>query len=363
MAQYRKSTIKDVAAQAGVSTTTVSVFVSGRAAVCSPETAERIKTAIRTLHYTPSSLTQGLRQRATRTIGICLWGGVASLFQFGYGFEHDFLRGVMAEADERDYSLLYYPASVRDSTSCDAFLDGRVDCVLYATPDGNTRKEKLVAAGLPVVSVWQSEGVPSGCGFVDADERDVVHLALSHLWDLGHRRIAHLPGPVALRPEAGVHNIDTIARQRFDAYRAWQSERGGFDPALTAEAQTWEAGNAREALTAWRGLPEPPTAVFCANDTLALSALTLAPEFGWSVPETLSVVGVDNVPMAGQIWPGLTTVEVPVEQVGREAVRAVLALLDGRPADECRVVVPVSTLIVRGSTSTLSTFYRKEPLF
>ncbi len=353
MRQYRKSTIKDVAVHAGVSTTTVSVFVSGRPQVCSPETAERIRTAITTLHYTPSSLTQGLRQRTTRTIGVCLWGGVASLFRFGYGFEHDFLRGVMAEADARDYSLLYYPASVRGSSSCDAFLDGRVDGVLYATPDGNARKEKLVAAGLPVVSVWQSGDVPDGAGYVDADEAGVVSLALAHLRELGHRRIAHLPGPFALRPEAGVTHVDRIAVQRHEAYCLFQQQDQAYDPLLVAGAQDWEHGTAREALAAWRLLPEPPTAVFCANDILAASVLALAPEFGWRVPQDLSVVGVDNAPFSAQSKPALTTVEVPVEQIGHEAVRVLLDLLGGKPVSECRVIVPVSRLILRDSTQRL----------
>src|ERR1051326_4597096 len=150
MSQCRKATIKEVAARSGVSTTTVSNFVSGHKNVCSPETAERIQQAIAALHYVPSSLTRGLRQRASATIGVCLPNPLDADVFFGFFFLERLWRGVMEQADEENYSLLHYPKSVRDSDNCAAFLDGRVDGVLLHSHE-NARALQLAAAGMPTV--------------------------------------------------------------------------------------------------------------------------------------------------------------------------------------------------------------------
>src|SRR6185369_10598258 len=116
MRQFRKATIKDVAARSGVSTTTVSNFVSGNTGVCSPETAERIRQAISALHYVPSSLTRGLRHRPPATIGVCLPNPLDSDVYFGFFFLERLWRGIMQQADKENYSLLHYPQTVRDDT-------------------------------------------------------------------------------------------------------------------------------------------------------------------------------------------------------------------------------------------------------
>src|SRR5258708_27256363 len=103
MRPFRKATIKEVAARSGVSTTTVSNFVSGHENVCSPETAERIREAVAALHYAPSSLTRGLRQRATTTLGVCLPNPLDSDVFFGFFFLERLWRGIMQQADEENY--------------------------------------------------------------------------------------------------------------------------------------------------------------------------------------------------------------------------------------------------------------------
>src|SRR5689334_9970529 len=116
MRRFRKATIKDVAQHAGVSTTTVSYFVSGRESVCSPDTAQRIREAIETLHYTPSSLTSGLRQQSTTTIGLCMYHPFDVELVFGNPYFERLLRGVMYQADVEKYALLHYPFHIRSAT-------------------------------------------------------------------------------------------------------------------------------------------------------------------------------------------------------------------------------------------------------
>lgn len=353
MRHFRKATIKDVAARCGVSTTTVSNFVSGNSGVCSPETAERIREAIAALQYVPSSLTRGLRRRATTTIGVCLPNPLDQNVDFGLSFLERMWRGIMTAADAADYSLLHYPCSVRESVSCDAFLDGRVDGLLLSAED-NARAIRLAAAGMPTVLLTRSIDVPEGCGAVWADETQTLALALGHLWSRGHRRIAYVSGPVGKRAGEERENsrqAADIAVRRLEAFAEWMREHDALNPALIAFPQAWSAPSAATTLEKWKQLPDPPTAVVCANDAQALDVIAAARGLGLSVPGDLSVVGVDDSPEGRFNHPALTSVEIPMEAVGAAAVEALLRMLAGAPIEECRAIVPVTRLQVRGSAA------------
>lgn len=355
---FRKSSIKDVARRAGVSTTTVSYFVNGREDVCAPDTADRIRAAIAELHYTPNPLIRGLRQGPTHTIGVCLYSPVDPEIRFGGVFFEQLWRGIVRETDRADYSLLHYPLSVRGGSRPDAFLDGRVDGILFHGGH-DARPEQAAGAGMPVVLVTRSLDLPDGCGAVYADEQKTIALALEHLQELGHCRIAHLAGPVG--PCPGVDTLKPaadIALQRLAAYSEQQKVSGSFDPALIGYADSWqdEHGAVATIVAGWRLLPDPPTAVVCANDSLAVAVLKAATELGWAVPEALSVVGIDNSTEAREAAIPLTSVTVPVEEIGQEAVRSLFRLMGGAPVGTCRVAVPVTDIVVRGSTTRC---YRK----
>ena len=339
MRQFRKATIKEVAARAGVSTTTVSNFVSGNESVCSPETAQRIRQAVGDLHYVPSSLTRGLRHRLTSTIGVCLPYPLDADVLFGSFFLERLWHGILEQADSENYALLHYPRSVRGGGSRDAFLDGRVDGVLLEDHD-NQRATQLTAAGMPTILLTRSRQLPDGCGAIWADEAQTIALALAHLWELGHRRIAFVAGPLP----------GDIAVGRLEGYTDWMRAQGAFDPACVAYAQDWSAPDARTFLDTWCALESPPTAVVCTNDAQALDLLEAARQCALPVPEALSVVGVDNAPAARDSVPPLTSVEAPVDELGRQGLRAVLGLMRGAPLEQCRIALPVTRLVVRQST-------------
>jgi DNA-binding LacI/PurR family transcriptional regulator len=344
---FQKASIKDVARRAGVSTTTVSVFVNGREDVCAASTAERIRRAIAELNYTPNSLSRSLLRGATRTLGACLYNPLDHEVRFGGEFFERLWRGIMRETDVADYSLLHYPVGVRTGSAVEAFLDGRVDGVLFHGGH-DERHGKVARAGMPVVLLTRSRELPDGCGAAYADEARTVAVALDHLRGLGHRRIAHLAGP---------RTAADVALWRLEAFVEQQRARGEFDPALLWHADAWrdDSGEkAAAAVAAWRSLPEPPTAVFCANDALAVSLMKAASASGWPVPDGLSVVGVDDSAEARQAPVPLTSVAVPVEEIGREGVRCLLRLMDGEPAEACRSALPVTDIAVRGSTAAAS---------
>ncbi len=354
--RFRKATIEDVAQRAGVSKTTISAFVNGHARSCSRGTAQRIEEAIAELHYVPARGTRGQRDRATRTLGVC----VASPFELQEGEPAEFFgalwRGFSEAADESGHLLLHYPREIRAGSSCDAFLDGSIDGLLFRGRH-DARVEPLAQAGLPLVLV-NTRSPFETCGSVCADENETVDRALSHLWELGHRRIAHLAGPIAPRddrsgPPPFPVRRDHSALWRHEAFVNWMSARGAFDSSLIAHGELWQRNEeqAARAVQEWRRLEQPPTAVFCANDTLALNLMRAAEEAGWRVPHELSVVGVGNSTSGATASAPLTSVDIPLREVGRQAVQALLRLMSGASATECQVVVPVPDIVVRASTA------------
>lgn len=347
MKRFKKATISDVAEKAGVSITTVSRFVSGRENVCSPETAERIRTAITDLHYTPSSMVSSAVGRPTKTLGVCMYSPLDPTVSFGNFFFERLWRGILAQASTQGYALLHYPGAVHGGSSTDPFLDGRVDGLLYHPPGSirsphshDSRPARLAAAGMPTVVLTRSRNLPDACGAAFTDEAETAALALSHLWEQGHRRIAHIAGPTGFDGD--------IAIGRLEAYRNWMRERGVYDPALEGEMAGWNTDeHIAETIANWHSLAARPTAVFAANDLCAFAVITAARGLGWSVPAELSVVGVDNTPEAAAL--GLTSVEPSMEEVGRAAVRALLDLIQG--SAPARIAVPVTRIVHRDTVA------------
>jgi len=332
---YRKATIKDVAEQAKVSKTTVSHYVSGRRGACSSETAERIQEVIDRLHYTPSVLTHGLRDGRTDTLGVSGFN-LAKL-------QDDYLQrvwqGLLEGVGSENYALLFYPESVRNGLDYRPFLDGRVDGIVVHTRGDNPVPQQVGAAGMPIVLISRALNLPPGCGGVAVNEVDTANLALSYLWDLGHRRIAHIAGPFESEPG--------LLRHRN--YVEWMTGRNCYDPALVFNEEAWAPKFSEETLRSWLSLPDPPTAAFCANDDFGIGILRAAKNLGVRVPEDFSVVGADNFAPSADSDPPLTTVDIPLEDVGRESVHALFRLMCGAPISECRLVVPVTSLIIRHS--------------
>ena len=149
--------------------------MNGREDVCSAITAERIRSAVATLNYTPSSLVSGMQKHTTTTIGVCMHEPSDAQVSFGSFFIERLWKGILTQADEEDYSILHYPASVRNNARYEAFLDGRVDGVLFhALAEYSECAERVSVAGMPTVLMTRSLNLPEGCGAVYADESQTV---------------------------------------------------------------------------------------------------------------------------------------------------------------------------------------------
>ena len=355
-APFKKSTIQQVADLAGVSQSAVSHYINGRVNVCSRETGQRIRRAIEELHFTPSQPIRLQGTLATKTIGVCVSLPSEDDVVSSFTYLHRFWSGVGKVVDAMGYKITHYPRSMRDSVSCNPFLDGGIDGLLFSAYREDMRVFSLAEAGLPTVCVVRSTNLPEGVGSVVPDERDVVDLALKHLCNLGHRRIAYIgaddPGAegVHLAPGLSWHSDTMISRSM-----AWQSwaRRLRIEPrdyaVYNCGSGMMSAEDARRAVEHWLGLPSLPTAVFCGSDRLAISVMNAFKERGLSLPRDMSVVGVDNEGLAALFDPPLTSVEVPVAEVGQRATQMLIDAIQERALCKA-VVVPVDKLWVRAST-------------
>lgn len=327
-------TIVDVALAADVSVSTVSKVINDRYGV-SPETYDKVMDVVAELGYESSLVASSLRRTSTNVLGV-----LVPEFE---PFSTELLKGISAAAEGTGYELLAYSGNLghnhvgweRRSLSrlAGTLIDGAVIVAPTATITGAT---------IPVVAIDPHTG-STGPSTIEADNVGGARAATQHLIDLGHRRIGHVRGRADL----------VSARQREQGYREALEAAGiDFDPALV-RVGGYRASETTDAARELLGLLDRPTAVFAANDLSAIRVMEVAAELGLRVPDDLSVVGFDNVPEAANSIPSLTTVAQPLQQMGAEAVRLLLTLLDGDGNEE-HLRFPAS-LVVRGSTARRQT--------
>ncbi|MDR3706823.1 MAG: LacI family DNA-binding transcriptional regulator [Capsulimonadaceae bacterium] len=345
---FKKASLRDVAKAANVSVTTMSHYLSGRSGICSAETGRRIQGALERLHYVPNSLERGLRSGRTQCLGICMTHLKDIAVDERDSFVTRAWRGIGKVSDEYELSLLQYPVTVREGTDAAPFLDGRIDgLVMSVLSYRDARLDKIVAAGLPCVAIDCIEDLPPNCGAAWADESMTANLALNRLWSAGHRRIAFIAASSLVPPYVG------ISGRRIVAYIQWMSARSVYMPEYLLSAQAWEGNGVEGAITEMLALPRRPTALFCANDRIAWRVIEALSAKGFDVPGDFSVVGVDNLILSNAPAPRLTTVDVPADVIGEQAMRALMKLFSNAPIEECRICVPVTNL-VEGDTVALA---------
>lgn len=322
----------DVALRAGVSHQTVSRVINGSDSV-RPETRERVLAAMRELDYRPNSLARALVTGRSRTLGVVsfdttLYGPASTLFGIeraahaqGY-----FVNIVSVTSLDRDLVL----GAVEQ-------LHGQgVEGILLITP-----QERAVEAlvhlppGLPVVAVeaGPDESVP----VVTVDQVEGAAAATRHLLELGHRTVWHLAGPA-----------DWLeAQQRVAGWMAALTAAGASPPPLLTG--DWSARSGYELGQRLAGVRDA-TAIFAANDQMALGVLRAMHEAGRDVPHAVSVVGFDDIPEAQFFTPPLTTVHQDFNEVGRQSLMLLLDEIGAGTRSAKRVVVPPA-LKVRDSTA------------
>lgn len=325
-----KPVMADVARLAGVSHQTVSRVINGSASI-RPATKARVEQAIEELGYRPNTAARALVTRRSGIIGIV---GTNSAL---YG-PSSIQRSVQEAARAAGYFSSLVPlAEVTLETLRDA-LDHLARqsveaIVMIAAQEDALAVVHSADAGLPLVVV---EGDLSGRGLsVGVDQIDGARQATEHLIGLGHRAIEHVAGPLNWTEAKGRSTgyEEAMRAAGLTPRRSWQ---GDWTP-----ARGYEIG--RE--LARKG---DATAVFVANDQMAIGVLHAFAEAGLSVPADISVVGFDDIPEAGYLNPALTTIRQDFQAIGRRAIDLVMATLDGSTAS---VPLLPPELIVRDSTA------------
>ncbi len=324
--------MQQVAAEAGVSVSTVSKVINGRYGVATG-TFEHVTQVIERLGFEASLVARSLRNRRTNVIGVL----VADFEPFSV----EVLKGAADAIRGTGYELVAYSAGGRvdehvgwERRYLSRVMGTLVDGAVLVTPTVTD-----VQYDGPIVAVDPHTG-PSNLPTVAADNLQGARLAVDHLLEIGHRRI----GTVTGRP-------DLLSGQlREQGYREALAAAGvPVDEALLRPG-AFEPDLARDAARQLLTLPEPPTAIFAANDLSAFATLEVAAELGVAVTDRLSVVGFDNVPESALVRPALTTVEQPIRRMGHDAIEMLVALIAGVDPGENHVTLD-TTLVVRRSTA------------
>jgi DNA-binding LacI/PurR family transcriptional regulator len=315
----KRATIKDVARLAGVSQSTVSNALNDRSGKMAQETAARIRSAIDVLGYVPHGAARQLKRGYANIIGV-LVPSVANPF---WG---EFVRAVEEAAFPLDFGVLVGSSDrlrQREHAYAEAMYQQGIRTVIFASsPVSLEHLAALAGRGLFIVTFDRRfhEGDFANVDCVTIDNSHGSAMATQHLLDLGHRRIGFLSGPIETESRKG----------RYDGYRAalaaagvaprrawvWEGpDHGGQDFGDAAAADLGRAG-AVELLSR----PEPITAIVAINDMYALGAYAGVRSAGLKVGSDVSIVGFDDIVLAGLVEPGLSTIRQPIRLMAKSAV-------------------------------------------
>lgn len=339
----KRATIIDVAKLAGVSIKTVS-RVLNREPKVRKLTIEKVENAMQELHYQPNSSGRRLASNRTFLIGLIYDNENANS-----GYINPIQDGALEVCQSEHYDILLHPCQCEDPTLLDQLRDlitsPRVDGLLLTPPISDMAEVRSLLKELDTPNVVLSrESVTDTDWTVCTDDQNVCADMVKHLSRLGHQRIGYLRG----------HPDHHAMVNRYNGYLDGMRNSGLkiVKSMILPGDLTYESG-IDSALHLLRSRT-PPTAIFCANDQMAAGVIRVAHELGLSVPGDLSVAGFDDVPLAGQIWPQLTTIRQPLRRMSRLAGKLLIQRLRGEsPGDVNRIID--SELVIRESTGRAPT--------
>lgn len=328
-------TIRQVAALAGVSTATVS-RVLARSGRVSPDLDARVRQAAQALNYQPNRAARNLRARHGSTVGVLI-PDIQNLFYTSI------VRAIDDEVQQHGYTVLLGNSggqSDREQVYLDTFrAEGAVGVLLVPNQRDARLYHEFLRAALPTVILDRYLDLP-GVDSVSVDNAAGAAEAVKHLASLGHRRIALL---------SGLEYYSVGAERRRGYVEGLVGSQLPVDEELIRDGE-FEREAARRATHDLLSLPDPPSAIFSANNTMSLGALQAIHERGLRVPENVSLVGFDDMPWQVATQPPLTCISQPTYEIGAAAARLLMERIEhpGRPAQ--RVVLDTK-LIVRASSA------------
>lgn len=332
------STILDVAKLAGVSTATVSRVINAPETVRG-ETREKVVRAMKTCNYKYNALARGFATKQSNTIGLIIPTINNPVFA-------DSTRGVQDYADQRKTQVILgntYYQYTQEETLIETLREKQVDGLIITTtnPRGAVLKT-LVAENYPFVLLY-STVKPGPVWAVGIDNYRGGYRITEHLVSLGHKRIGMVAGSFA---------ISDRSFHRWHGYRQCLMDNGiAYDKGLLIQTDYSLTGG-RESVKQILSLGDPPTAIFCSNDYLALGAMKGARELGLNLPGDLSIAGFDDIQIASYVIPSLTTMRQPAYDMGKLGAELLFQRM-GQQAKPVQLMMETE-LIARESTARIS---------
>lgn len=333
----RAATVTDVARLAEVSAMTVSRVLNGSDSV-SAATRARVDDALRRLNYRPNRMARGLVSGRSRTIGVITFD--TSLHGPGSA-----LLGIERAARARGYGVSIATAPRLDHDSLTSALDSlterSADGVITIVPQVDSAAALAhVRGAVPLVAV---EAGPRGFApLVEVDQRLGARIATEHLLGLGHETVWHVSGPEDWFE----------SRERIEGWREALSEAGAAAPRLLHG--DWSPASGYAAAQQLLEQDRDATAVFAANDQMALGILHALHERGMTAPTPISVVGFDDIPESAYFSPSLTTVRQDFDEMGRRGLELLVEMMEGGNVEDGRVETITPELVIRSSTAAPS---------
>lgn len=335
----KRATSQDVAELAGVSVTTVSFVInnkSGGNVRISDATRQKVWDAVNTLNYHPMSAARALRTKRTNLLALVV-PHIDSVFQ------PQFAAAVQDEAEQVGLDVIVY--STRDEFErergfVDSLISHHVDGVIIHSHQSSTDHiSSLVEAGIAVVVHGNNPQLPN-VDNVMIDEAGASVEMVNYLISRGHRRIGLISGP----------EVTWGGWLRKQGYlNALQTHHIEIDPDLIHETDFFKPGGATQPMQKLLDLPDPPTAIFCANDMLAMEAILAAMDTGLAVPNDLAVAGFNNTREATFIRPRLTTVHKDITSIAQTCLALLVERINSQVSISARREIVAHQLIIRES--------------
>ena len=335
-----RATIKEVAERANVSQSTVSRALRSPHMVKS-ETVNAVHAAVKALNYVYNAMAGSLSSRRSDAIGILIPSPIYSAFAIN-------LMSIQELCSERNFSCRIATSQFQPAKELQAmqkFHEQRIAGLIMAGIDNSNIPylRAMVADGIPTVVLWESPG--DEFNYIAMDNFKAAYDGVKYLLALGHERIALLTGPHA------------CARRNYDRFRGYQAVLAShgipFDEQLV-RSQPPTLLHGKESMRAFLKIPNPPTAVLCVNDYLAIGAIRAIHESGLRVPDDISVCGFDDVDISAYFTPPITTIKTPGLEMGRMAGDALMTAIETQTPLMVQYILDAE-LIIRSSCAPRKT--------
>jgi DNA-binding LacI/PurR family transcriptional regulator len=326
-------TIKDVAELAGVHPSTVSRVINNDSRI-SEKTKEKVILIINKLGYTPNAIARGLKTKRTYTLGMLIPDITNPFFA-------EIARGVEDAASKNNFNVILCNTDdklKKERTYLQILRGKRVDGFILGTAHIKDKSIlELEKNKFPYILVSRNiEGLEKNCIIVDDIEGGKI--ATEYLIKLGHRRIAHITGPLQTRSALNRLKGYKLALKKYEIeYRDELVGEGDF-----------KIKGGYQIMKRFLKLSEPPAAIFAANDLLALGAMQAIQKKNFHIPEDFCVVGFNDIELASFVYPALTTIRQPMLEMGAIAVKMLLRIIEEGEFNQRKIVLKPK-LIIRES--------------